>query len=51
MPFNFKILAVCKGCSKRRLYLSRPWIKPHYLPKIRPNDVLCRKCLSLASKI
>lgn len=50
MHSDIRILAICKGCKKRKLYVSRKWIKPPHLPRIRPNEPMCDKCLLLASK-
>jgi len=41
----------CKGCGKRRFWVSRRQIKPKNLPPIRPNEEMCNKCLSNLEKI
>lgn len=41
----------CPSCNKRKLWLSRRWIKTKYLPPVRPDEAKCEQCLSALEKI
>ena len=43
--FDFSLFKICAGCQRRKFYISRKWIQPMGMPKVRPQNKMCNSCL------